>query len=286
MILDGHIHIHSGKPDPAGFAAQLGQAGVAGGVVISQPPATFLPGQDALAPRARLDNLFAWCASNAELYPFYWVDPIEEDAVEQVALAVEREVVGFKVICDRFYPGDPRALPVFQAIARAGKPLLFHSGILWDGKPSSVYNRPAGFEALLQVDGLRFSLAHISWPWCDELIAVYGKFLNAYTRRSDLAVEMFVDTTPGTPPIYRREALTKLFTVGYDVARNVFFGSDCTANDYHVDWVRQWVERDREIFRELELPSETVAGVLGENLRRFVGQSVEPVQKKKPRPAE
>ena len=27
---------------------------------------------------------------------------------------------------------------------------------------------------LLDVRGLRFSLAHIGWPWCDELIAVYG----------------------------------------------------------------------------------------------------------------
>lgn len=28
---------------------------------------------------------------------------------------------------------------------------------------------------------------------------------------------MFLDLTPGTPEIYRRDLLTKLFTIGYDV---------------------------------------------------------------------
>ena len=74
---------------------------------------------------------------------------------------------------------------------------------MWDGKPSGPYNRPVGFESLLEVQGLRFCMAHVSWPWCDELVAVYGKVLNGYTNRRDLTVEMFVDITPGTPPIYR-----------------------------------------------------------------------------------
>lgn len=76
--------------------------------------------------------------------------------------------------------------------------------------PSSQYNRPSEFEPLLEINGLKFSLAHISWPWCDELIAVYGKFLNAYAGNPDHSVEMFIDITPGTPPIYRQEVLTKL----------------------------------------------------------------------------
>ena len=63
-------------------------------------------------------------------------------------------------------------MEVFRTISQADRPILFHSGILWDGKPSGPYNHPAGFESLLEVDGLRFCLAHISWPWCDELIAV------------------------------------------------------------------------------------------------------------------
>ena len=271
MILDGHIHIHGRSEGRTELLGRLRAAGVDGGVLISESPACFHGGERTCSNVERLDDLLAWAAIGPGLYPFYWIDPLEQDAADQVEMALGRGVSGYKVICDHYYPGDERAMATFRAIARVGKPILFHSGILWDGKPSSMYNRPAGFEALLDVEGLRFCLAHISWPWCDELIAVYGKFLNAHRSRPGLSVEMFIDITPGTPPIYRKEALTKLFTVGYDVEHNVIFGSDCRANDYHVDSVRRWLQRDREILSQLDLAPETIDDVYGGNLMRFLG---------------
>ena len=285
-ILDGHIHIREGARDRAGLLQRLQAAGVDGGALISLSPNSFSFTGRSVSPAERLDDLFYWCEASPTLYPLYWIDPLERDAIDQVAMAVDRGVSGFKVICDRFYPGDERAMRTFEAIAQAHCPILFHSGILWDGKPSGRYNRPVEFEALLEVEGLRFSLAHISWPWCEELIAVYGKFLNAYTRRPDLTVEMFIDTTPGTPLIHRREALTKLFTAGYDVEHNVIFGSDCHADDYHVAWTKQWIQRDMEILEQLGVASETIDCVFAQNLQRFLGQSSARVQKELPKPGE
>ena len=294
MITDGHIHITDGCQDRSAFRARLGEAGVSGGIVISIAPKSF-GGMACLQDNAeRLRNLMAWIQDTEALYPFYWIDPTEEDAGEQVRAAVQGGVAGFKVICDHFYPRDERAMRVFQAVAAARKPILFHSGILWDGKDSARFNRPGEFEALLDVNGLRFCLAHISWPWCDELVAVYGKFLNAYTRKEDLSVEMFVDTTPGTPPIYREETFRKLFFSEYDVGHNVIFGSDCRVSDYNVSWVRQWVARDTEILRKLGVDSEIQSGVFGRNVRRFVGTDDEygptvrrsTVERRLPRPAE
>jgi predicted TIM-barrel fold metal-dependent hydrolase len=281
MVLDGHIHIHAGQGGRETLVERMKAAGVDGGVLISASPRPAT-----LSNAERLADLLAWCRAGPELYPFYWIDPLQEDALDQVTAAVARGVAGFKVICSHHYPGDERAMPVYRAIAAADKPILFHSGILWDGQPSAKYNRPGEFEALLEVDGLKFCLAHISWPWCDELIAVYGKFLNAYTRRPDLSVEMYVDITPGTPPIYRREALTKLFTVGYDVAHNVLFGSDCNANHYNVSWVQEWTLRDRAIFQDLGLDQETVEGIYAGNLQRFLGLSTVQLEKRSPVPAE
>ena len=131
--------------------------------------------------------------------------------------------------------------------------------------------------------GLRFALAHIGWPWCDELIAVYGKFLNALGRNRS-TVEMFVDITPGTPPIYRQRALTDLFTVGYDVADNVIFGSDCHAPGYNVQWAREWLQRDEEILTSIGLGQDVLDKVRGGNLRRFLGLSDQRVEKAIPRP--
>ena len=275
MLLDGHIHIEEGPVNRDHFQKNLAQAGFAGGIVISISPRCFGTHSRTYSNRERLDNLLAWTGGNPRLYPFYWIDPTEEDAAEQVDLAESLGVRGYKVICCHHYPGDPRAMPIYHKIARAGKPILFHSGILWDGQPSAKYNRPGEFEALLDVDHLRFSLAHISWPWIDENIAVYGKFINACSIRPNLSVEMFIDMTPGTPPIYRQEALTKLFRVGYDVENNLIFGVDSNTVSYNHEYARAWLQRDYAILDGLGVGEPVRNKVYGENLDRFISASAD-----------
>lgn len=269
-MLDCHLHIMGGSPDSAGLASRLAAAGVDGALLISLAPRCFPVWAGENTTRERIENLFGWVGTHPRLFPFYWIDPTEDDALGQVELAVKRGVHGFKCICDRFYPSDGRAQAVFRAVAQAGKPLLLHSGILWDGNDSSRYNRPVEFEALLDIPRLKVALAHISWPWCDELIAVYGKFQAARKQRPDEVAELFVDTTPGTPQIYREEALRKLFTVGYDVKANVMLGSDQLANTYDSENVKDMIARDAEILRGLGLDDGVIAGVMGGNLERFL----------------
>lgn len=270
-IWDGHIHMGDDELKRDAWVRRLQAGNPAGGILISPAPPAFPYTNCAATPAQRLDRLFSWIAGAPTFQPFFWIDPMEADALDQVALAVARGVAGFKVICHAYFPSDPKALRVFHAIAAARRPILFHSGILWDGQFSSRYNRPAEFEALIEVPGLRFAMAHVAWPWCDELIAVYGKFAHARAKRPDLGVEMFIDTTPGTPPIYRREVLARLFAVGYAVDRNVCFGSDAVADNYDVDSVGQSAYRDLAIFRELGLSDRVIAQVFAGNLKRFVG---------------
>jgi predicted TIM-barrel fold metal-dependent hydrolase len=268
MIFDGHIHIFDGSDNQREFSRKLRLAGIDGGLLISSPPFVF---RNLGSPSERLERLFTWCESGANLFPFYWVDPLADDALDQVGMAVERGVLGFKVICNSYYPGDERVLPIFRKIAEYQRPILFHSGVLGDLTPSAKYNRPIDFEKLLEVEGLRFCLAHMAWPWCDELIAIYGKFLNIRRRKPDFSVEMFIDTTPGTPPIYRRQALTNMLMAGYDVTQNLIFGSDCNVHDYNVEQAKEWIARDQAIFRDLDIAEDVVANIFSENLKRFLG---------------
>lgn len=283
-MLDGHMHIFGKNINKDGLKQILKEADINGGVILSLPPKSF--NHEEASPAERLENVFQWKEAMPGLYPFYWIDPMEDSAPEQVQLAEAYGVSGFKVICNNFYPGNEKALEVFRAIARINKPILFHSGILWDGAVSAEYNRPAGFEALIQIDGLKFALAHASWPWIDECIAVYGKFLSAYSSRPDLSVEMFIDITPGTPPIYREELLTKLFTVGYDVENNIIFGTDCNLENYNSKWTKEWVDRDREIYDKLALDSSVIEKVFSGNLKRFLGLEKPEIKKKALNPGE
>lgn len=284
MKLDCHIHIGSAQAGPERCRAALAERGMDGAIFISLPPPCHRFAQELPTdPKVRLENLMAWTSWSEMAFPFFWIDPVDETADEQVDMALEAGVDGFKVICGSHYPSDERAIPVYRRIAEAGKPMLFHSGILWDGKPSGVYNRPVEFECLMEVPGLRFALAHISWPWVDECLAVYGKILSAHRWR-ELTSEMFIDTTPGTPPIYRREALTKLYTIGYDVENNVLYGSDTMAGRGHTKHTDMRMRQDGAIFDDLGLSEEQVEKFYARNLLRFLGKSDETVSHETPVP--
>ncbi len=93
MILDGHIHVHderSGKGDDReAFHRNLKKAGIDGGIVISSPAAWSGNANDRVGYSERLERLFYWTQGNPNLYPFFWIEPMETDALKQVEDAVK-----------------------------------------------------------------------------------------------------------------------------------------------------------------------------------------------------
>ncbi|HZJ57089.1 MAG TPA: amidohydrolase family protein [Clostridia bacterium] len=272
MRIDCHIHTTYGDVDREAFLSRLNQAGIDGGIVLSHGPSTL--GGSQISPQERIENVLEWTEGHKWLFPFYFIDPTGEKAMDEVELAASMGIMGFKIICNTHYPSDPRAVPVYQQIANKGLPILFHSGILYDGKNASGnYNKPTEFEVLLSVDNLRFALAHVSWPWTDECIAVYGKFNNSLKTGGDRAAtaEMFVDITPGTPFIYRKSMLERLLLTGYDIENNVIWGVDSNVNNYGRDYALQISEFDDNVFNELQISEEIQNKIYFENVLRFIG---------------
>ena len=250
MRLD--CHIHSNVSDCGlDIISSIKAGGFDGGIVFSHSPSRGLGG--APSPRERIDAVLKITNGHKYLFPFFWIDPTEPDAVNQVELAVSKGILGFKIICSKHFPCDERAMPVYKRIAEFDKPLMFHSGILYDGKNASGnFNRPCNFEGLLSVEKLRFSLAHVSWPWTDECIAVYGKFNNAlsHSKESSPAGEMFVDLTPGTPVPYRKPMFDRLLFSGYNIKKNLIYGIDNILSPYSISWAGDFLKLDESIFDE------------------------------------
>lgn len=268
MILDGHIHIGSIETRPEPFLERMAEAGIDGGLLFSAFPKNFTP--TAAPDGQRLEQVLRFCEGNALLFPFFFLDPTAPDARAQVDTAVASGIKGFKIICTDFYPSDPRCMETLTHIAALGKPVVFHSGILWNGiGASGRYNRPVEFEPLLSVTGLRFALAHISWPWCDECIAVYGKLDNA-VKNEQAVGGMRIDNTPGTPRIYREDALRKTLLSGYDVLTKLYFGSDNFTEDYRIGWVRDWIDLDTQIYEQAGLTKEQIDRIFSQNVLDFV----------------
>ena len=123
---DCHIHAMNGKPDPSRLLADLHGAGIAGGAIFSENPNPI--GNDIPKPpppEECIDNVLEWTSVSPLLFPFYWINPVAEGAEKVVDLALSKGIMGFKVLPGTFMPGDERALPVYQKIAEANKPVLF-----------------------------------------------------------------------------------------------------------------------------------------------------------------
>lgn len=275
-----HIHAWGETPDPDTLLKKMEECGVFGGMVFSNCPEGTVVGNGAPFDE-RLDEALSY-AVDGRIFPAIWIHPYEENIIENLRRAKEKGIRAVKIICTDFYVYEERCMEVLREIARLGLPVIFHTGILWDGNVSSSYNRPVNWEALLEIEGIKFSLAHCSWPWIDECIALYGKILNAKNRGRN--VEMFFDITPGTPKIYRRELLTKLYTIGYDIGDNILFGTDSSAPNYNVQNVKNWLDIDREILDELGVSLENREKLYEKNMMRFIGEDTHTVSTDAPMP--
>ncbi len=272
-IYDMHIHLRIGDGSPEEQLALMDKAGVFGACVFSVRPKQIKE-ETGLDFEERLDGVLKWTENHRDrLFPVLWVHPDEENIINKVRIAAEKGIVAFKIICNNFYVYEEKSMALIREIAKLNKPLIFHTGILWDGEVSSSYNRPVNFEALINIEGLKFSMGHCSWPWIDECVALYGKFQNALGYKN--TAEMFFDITPGTPEIWRKELFTKLFKTGYDVGSNIMFGTDCSANSYNSDWAKKWLSLDGEIMNELGVRKSIRENIYEKNLFRFLGISGE-----------
>ena len=273
-IYDMHIHLWPGEGNGEDLIKRLDAAAIYGGAVFSAPPAEMKMG-DAGSGEERLERVLSFTEKYPErLIPVLWIHPDEEGVSSLVKIAAGRGIKGFKIICNNYYVYENKSMELLSQIAEVGLPICFHSGILWSPGVSGEYNRPLNWERLIEIPKIRFSLAHCSWPWYDECLALYGKFL-FLSNQENFSAEMYLDLTPGTPQSYRRDLLTKLLTSGLDVDHHMMFGTDCGAGDYRVEWAKKWMKIDNEIYDGLGIQAEPRQRIFGGNMLRFFGLSGE-----------
>ena len=125
----------------------------------------------------------AAAANSDVLIPFASVDPARPDAVERARrLISEHGVKGFKFHpnLQAFFPNDRSAYPLYEVIAEAALPALFHSGHsgIGTGAPGGggfrlKYSNPMCLDDVAaDFPDLQVVLAHPSFPWQDEAISV------------------------------------------------------------------------------------------------------------------
>lgn len=274
MIIDCHVHA-SGRERVDDVLKAIEEAGLDGIVLFSPYPGRSPVGGSSypdVTEEGQIESMKFISRLQAEapdrIIGFLWLEPRLRNAARLAERAVtDFELRGIKMIPDHWYPYEERFFPLYEKIGELGVPIIFHSGILWGFRDSSRFCRPVYYEVLLNFPKVRFALAHIGWPWVDECIAVWGRFRADAERREADRLQMFIDTTPGTPRIYRREALHK--ALAYGAEDYMLFGSDSRAGDssYRI----RVMEADRAILREeIGVPASVERKFFGMNAKTFL----------------
>lgn len=177
--------------------------------------------------RASIDHIASVQAVDPDrIFGLIWAEPRAPGMIEEIEYGiVEKGLRGVKMIPDRWAPNDERLFPLYEKVQALNKPIQFHSGILYGFGDSSRFCQPVLYEVLVHFPRLRFSLAHLSWPWVDECIALFGRFRAAAHYKTE-DCRMWIDTCRGTPDAWREEALRK--AVAFCGMPRLMFGVDST----------------------------------------------------------
>jgi predicted TIM-barrel fold metal-dependent hydrolase len=198
-------------------------------------------------------------ANSDVLIPFASVDPARKDA-PQIAkrLIEEHDVRGFKFHpnLQAFFPNDRDAYPLYEVIAEAGLPALFHTGHsgIGSGLPGGggirlKYSNPIHVDDVAaDFPEMPIVLAHPSFPWQDEAISMAMHKPEVHIDLSGWSPKYF-------PPQLIRHANTLL-------KRQVLFGSD-----YPMITPERWLKD----FEKLEIDPEVKPLILKENAARLLG---------------
>jgi len=210
-------------------------------------------------PNSVEDLIAGTVRNNDVLIPFGTVDPWKADAVARVSELVGRYGVrGFKFhpSMQAFEPNDRRFYPIYEAIAAAGVPALFHTGQtgIGSGLPGGHgiklrYSDPMLLDDMAaDFPDLTIVMAHPAVPWVDAQIAIAQHKSNVYIDLSGYSPRYF-------PPQLVRAMSRQLRT-------KVLLGTDHP-------YIR--IDRWRKDFAALDLPGEVADLVFTGNALRVLG---------------
>ena len=268
MAIDVHVHSRGGEKGSEILKA-MDEVGLERVVLFAAPP--HRPAAEGKAAsedahKQSIDDMVRTAAADPErLIGFAWIEPTLPDAAYAVDYALgEKNLRGVKMIPNHWYPADERAQACYAKVDEYGKPMLFHTGILWGRSDTSQYCRPAFFEIMFHYPRIRFAMAHMSWPWTDECLAVNGKF--KFNQEGEWT--SYVDITSGAPRIWKVDALRKALCYLGD--EHLLYGSDCSLPG-GADYARRRLQEDKEMLREAGASTETIERVLSKNALRWLG---------------
>ena len=226
---------------------------------VELAPLAGMPDEVQQAPE-RVQQAYQFAAANPDvLIPFASIDPAKGKAGAREArrLVADFGIRGFKFhpTMQGFYPNDRSAYVLYEAIAEAGHPALFHTGqtAVGSGQRRGMgmrlkYSNPMYIDDVaVDFPAMKIILAHPSFPWQEEALSVATHKPNVYIDLSGWSPKYF-------PPILVQYTNSIL-------RHKMLFGSD---------WPAITPDRWLSDFEKLDIKDEVRPLVLKENARKLL----------------
>ncbi|MGD0089360.1 MAG: amidohydrolase family protein [Planctomycetota bacterium] len=244
-IVDCHVHL-AGEVSATDALKALDANGVERILAISEPDRTSI--RQTRANLLRAQKLFR--SAPDRISGLAWINPTLPGAAELAAEALETlGFAGIKIIPDHWYAWEERLEPFWDRMNALRASILFHTGILYAHDDGSRFCQPLHLEKLVHYPRIRFAMAHVSWPWCEECLAVMGR-MRAAANYDVQGWQSYVDLTPGAPKHVRKQVIAN--TIEYCGAERVMFGSDSTLPGT-LAYQKEMLDRDLQYFDSLGL---------------------------------
>jgi predicted TIM-barrel fold metal-dependent hydrolase len=211
-------------------------------------------------PPVSNEEIVQVAAANPDIViPFASVDPSRPDAPERARTLIrDHGVRGFKFHpnMQACFPNDRKAYPLYEVIAEARLPALFHtghsgigSGVPGGGGLRLKYSNPIYVDDVAaDFPEMPIVLAHPSFPWQDEALSIAMH-----------KPEVYIDLSGWSPKYFPPQLIQYTNTL---LKHQVLFGSD-----YPMITPERWLDD----FERLDIRDDVRPLVLKENAARLLG---------------
>lgn len=254
-ITDCHFHLN-GTCDPADLLRGMDANGVDRILLLSENERNSF-----YETRRKI----LYCAEVAKaapdrISPMAWVEPTIPGMADLVEEAfTDLNYVGVKIIPDHWFVFEERLEPFWERMNALAAPILFHTGILYAHDDGSRFCQPLWLEKLMHYPRIKFVMAHLSWPWCEEHLAVMGRMRDA-AEHGGWEWQSYSDITVGTPPHIHKQALANAVDfVGPD---HIMWGSDTAMPGENMGNQAFRLKYDVALLEELWLATEQIQRIM------------------------
>ncbi|MBI4448284.1 amidohydrolase family protein [Candidatus Woesearchaeota archaeon] len=157
-----------------------------------------------------------------------------------------------------FYPSDKKVYPVAKLCQKYGKPLIFHSGDVYNPEGGALlkYSHPIHIDALaVKFPKCKMIISHFGFPYLMETANIVSKNGNVYTDISGTIMQCGSDKELKRLLSQYEADLGRVFSYFPNIKHKIMFGTDYGGEHTPLNLVQPYIWLVKKVFSKKEQKS-------------------------------